>query len=175
MFAVGAYFPANNELKADGTTVVFTNCNATIYAEYIHREKKAQFDTFIRHNIEYQPSINKIYSRCWGEARPQVAKPRLVNWTEAEAIRDKYYFDEVFSWLQMHIENHSPNRTSILMTILTDRLKLMLKPDQNLGRNNSYEDFFANSSDDDYEYDDGDGYRSDNSNDDSNSSDSEQH
>jgi len=96
MFGDGAYAPAENEHRADGTTIVFTNCNATIYAEYIDREKKAQFDAFIRHNIEYQPSINKIYSRCWDEARPQVAKPRLVSWTEAEAIRDKYYFDEIF-------------------------------------------------------------------------------
>ena len=48
------------------------------------------------------------------------------------------------------------------MTILTDRLKVMLKSDQNLGRISTYDDFFAIDSYDEYEYDDGDGYRSDN-------------
>ena len=71
-----------------------------IFAEVEHRRKRALFDSFISHHIEYQPYINSIYTLCYPTGSIQVAKPP-VGWIRAEAIRDKYYLDEVFFYLHM--------------------------------------------------------------------------
>jgi len=143
-----------------------TDCRPLIFTEIEHRRKRAIFDSFINHYIEYQPYINNIYTRCYPTGNVQVAKPP-VGWIRAEAIRDKYYLDEVFFYLHIHVANVYTNiqphaiintttttttttttsslnsmtnhgasnsdKTSTLMTILTDRLMMMLKPNQNLG------------------------------------------
>jgi len=138
-----------------------TDCRHLIFTEIEHRRKRAIFDSFINHYIEYQPYINNIYTRCYPTGNVQVAKPP-VGWIRAEAIRDKYYLDEVFFYLHIHVANVYTNiqphaiintttttssslnsmtnhgasnshKTSTLMTILTDRLMMMLKPNQNLG------------------------------------------
>jgi len=130
------------------------DCRYLIFAETENRRKKALFDIFINHHIEYQPYINTIYSRCYPTGSVRQAKPS-VGWIKAEDIRDKYYFDEVFFYLHLHIANlyftkelggrssmncsssthnlaNSSNKTSALMAILTDRLLVMLKPKHDL-------------------------------------------
>jgi len=122
------------------------DCRPLIKAELEHRRKRANFDSFISHHIEYQPYINSIYTLCYPTGNIQVAKPP-VGWKRAEAIRDKYYLDEIFFYLHMHIANvycnkylitelisisidhqsKNSNKTSTLMEILTDRLKMYLK------------------------------------------------
>jgi ankyrin repeat protein len=129
------------------------DCRPLILTEVENRRKRAFFDSFIIRHIEYQPYINNIYARCYSAGNLQVAKPP-VGWITAEAISDKYYFDEVFFYLHLHLANlyaskekirftrssgkcsnstnnlaNNNNRTSTLMTILTDRLKMCLKPD----------------------------------------------
>ena len=126
-----------------------------IFAEVEHRRKRTIFDSFINYHIQYQPYISNIYTRCYPIDSIQVAKPP-VGWIRAEAIRDKYYFDEVFFHLHMYVANvvmrsvqnyngtdtaiaistsickehfaNSSNKTFTLMKVLTDRLKEYLKP-----------------------------------------------
>jgi hypothetical protein len=153
-----------------------TDCRPLIFTEIEHRRKRAIFDSFINHYIEYQPYINNIYTRCYPTGNVQVAKPP-VGWIRAEAIRDKYYLDEVFFYLHIHVANvytsiqphaiintttttssslnsmtnhgaSNSDKTSTLMTILTDRLMMMLKPNQNLGVEAEYVPK-ANGNDDD--------------------------
>jgi hypothetical protein len=132
-----------------------TDCRPIIVTEIDNRRKRPIFDSFINHHIEYQPYINIIYTRCFPTGNVQVAKPP-VGWTIAEAVRDKYYFDEIFFYLHMHVSNlysittnniksrvtrssmkcsnstdqlaNNSNKTSTLMIVLTDRLKMYLKP-----------------------------------------------
>jgi hypothetical protein len=127
----------------------YTDCRLIILAELEDRRKRYTFDSFISHYIEYQPYINNIYTLCYHTGNLQVSKPS-VGWMRAEAIRDKYYLDEVFFYLHMHIANiytnkksgvivttnlvsmsteqliNNNNDTFLLMTILTDQLKNML-------------------------------------------------
>ena len=136
--------------------IIYTDCRPIIVTEIDNRRKRPIFDSFINHHIEYQPYINIIYTRCFPTGNVQVAKPP-VGWTIAEAVRDKYYFDEIFFYLHMHVSNlysittnniksrvtrsskqkcsnstdqlaNNSNKTSTLMIVLTDRLKMYLKP-----------------------------------------------
>ena len=96
------------------------------------------------HHIEYPPYINSIYSRCYPTGDLIVTAP-TIGWHEAQRIRNKYYFDEVFYYLHMHVAKictqassntassitqlaTDSDATSKLMTVLVDRLKLFLKP-----------------------------------------------
>ena len=88
----------------DGNTIEFTDCRPLIFAEVEHRRKRALFDSLINHHIEYQPYINSIYTLCYPTGNRQLAK-HLVGWIRAEAIRDKYYFDEILFYVHMHIAN----------------------------------------------------------------------
>jgi len=124
------------------------DCRPLIFEELQNRRKRAIFDSFISYHIEYKPYINSIYSRCYPTGSLHVAMPP-IGWIAAEAIRDKFYFDEVFFYMFIHVASvntqpgtilttssldfHS-NKTYTLMTILTDRLKMFLKSDQNLGK-----------------------------------------
>jgi hypothetical protein len=140
----------------NGNVIIYTDCRPIIVTEIDNRRKRPIFDSFINHHIEYQPYINIIYTRCFPTGNVQVAKPP-VGWTIAEAVRDKYYFDEIFFYLHMHVSNlysittnnmksrvtrsskqkcsnstdqlaNNSNKTSTLMIVLTDRLKMYLKP-----------------------------------------------
>ena len=157
------------------------DCRPFILVEIDHRKKRAALDSFIVHHIEYPLYKSLIYSTCFG-IDLVVAAPS-VSWERAEAIRDKYFFDEIFFTLHLHVANllsrkepatrsttsnatanattitsrtgttttitttstttietlfntssgitelaNNNNDTSTLMLILTDRLKLYLKP-----------------------------------------------
>ena len=124
------------------------DCRELILVEVQDRCKRAEFDSFINNYIEYRPYINSIYNICY-PSNIKVAKPP-IGWVKAEDIRDKYYFEEIFFYLHMHIANcysnkllgissvsmvsstnhftRNSDKTSTLMTILTDSLKLMLQP-----------------------------------------------
>ena len=143
------------EEDENGNIINPTDCRPIIVTEIDNRRKRPIFDSFINHHIEYQPYINIIYTRCFPTGNVQVAKPP-VGWTIAEAVRDKYYFDEIFFYLHMHVSNlysittnniksrvtrssmkcsnstdqlaNNSNKTSTLMIVLTDRLKMYLKP-----------------------------------------------
>ena len=144
------------DIYAPFNITIHTDCRPIIVTEIDNRRKRPIFDSFINHHIEYQPYINIIYTRCFPTGNVQVAKPP-VGWTIAEAVRDKYYFDEIFFYLHMHVSNlysittnnmksrvtrsskqkcsnstdqlaNNSNKTSTLMIVLTDRLKMYLKP-----------------------------------------------
>ena len=119
------------------------DCRQMILAEIEHRRKRAAFDAFIIHHIEYLPYINRIYTLCYPSSNLIVAAPD-VGWPRAQSISNKYYFDEVFHYLHMHVakvctqaSNNTSSSlaqlatdsdaTSTLMTVLVDRLKLYLK------------------------------------------------
>ena len=175
--------------------IEYTDCRPVIFNEVEHRRKRAIFDSFINHYIEYHPYINNIYNRCYPTGNVQVAKPS-VSWITAEEIRDKYYFDEIFFYLHMYTASvyikkrhadasssqsisisssseyfvNNSDKTSTLMTILTDRLRMYLKPNQYLGfevpyiqRDDDYDYDFDEEDDyidqeDDYDYDEEDDY-----------------
>ena len=120
------------------------DCRPIILAEIEHRRKRAAFDAFIAHHIEYLPYINRIYSLCYPSGDLIVAAPD-VGWPRAQSISNKYYFDEVFHYLHMHVAKvctqasinisssltqlaTESDATSTLMTVLINRLKLYLKP-----------------------------------------------
>jgi len=153
---IDRYAPFEEYDEENGYIIVFTDCRPIIVTEIDNRRKRPIFDSFINHHIEYQPYINIIYTRCFPTGNVQVAKPP-VGWTIAEAVRDKYYFDEIFFYLHMHVSNlysittnnmksrvtrsskqkcsnstdqlaNNSNKTSTLMIVLTDRLKMYLKP-----------------------------------------------
>ena len=117
-----------------------------ILDEIAHRRRRAVYDAFINRHIEYPPFKSRIYERI-GDLR--------LGWTRAEAVRYKYYFDEMLFYVHMHVANvvtrsvkkytndtdrvistceckdhfaSSSNKTFTLMTVLVDRLKEYLKP-----------------------------------------------
>ena len=121
-----------------------TDCRPMILAEIEHRRKRAAFDTFIQHHIEYIPYITRIYTLCYPSNDLIVAAPDR-GWHQAQSISNKYYFDEVFHYLHMHVAKVctqassntassltqlaiNSDATSTLMTVLVDRLKMYLKP-----------------------------------------------
>ena len=121
-----------------------TDCRPMIIAEIEHRRKRAAFDSFIAHHIENPLYKNSIYSTCYPVGNMLRAQP-AVGWPRAEQVRDKYYFDEMFFYLHLYagkiVTNTTSERyssiitlardsdaTSTLMTVLTDRLKMYLKP-----------------------------------------------
>ena len=152
---IDKYAPSEEFEDINGNIINPTDCRTIIVTEIDNRRKRPIFDSFINHHIEYQPYINIIYTRCFPTGNVQVAKPP-VGWTIAEAVRDKYYFDEIFFYLHMHVSNlysittnnmksrvtrssmkcsnstdqlaNNSNKTSTLMIVLTDRLKMYLKP-----------------------------------------------
>ena len=69
-----------------------------ILDEIQHRLRRAAFDSFISHHIEYPPLIHNIYSRCYPSGDLRVASP-VIGWDRAEAVRNKYYFDELYAFL----------------------------------------------------------------------------
>ena len=138
------------------TAVQFKNheCKQMILDEIQHRVRRASFDSFINHYIEYQPHIDEIYSTCYPAGDLRVATPD-VGWTRAEAVRDKYYFNEILFYVHLYVANvlskktrstrqtksasrrcsnsrgmlaSNSNTTSTLMMVLADRLMMYLKP-----------------------------------------------
>ena len=135
------YEPGEREVYDDygnmywykGEPIVFhyTDCRPLIFAEVEHRRKRALFDSFINHHIEYQPYINSIYTLCYPTGNRQVAKPPVGS-IRAEELRDKYYFDEIFFYLHLHVTNIKYRNISTLMSILNMNLRKFLIPDQKL-------------------------------------------
>lgn len=113
--------------------------------ELVERRRRDAYDAFINHHIEYQPLKSRIYSICYpdGEVRP--SKPP-IGWTRAEAVRDKFYFDEIQFYVHMYVakvftrsdtvstsecKEHfvsNSDKTFTLVKVLGDRLKEYLKP-----------------------------------------------
>jgi hypothetical protein len=145
------------------------DCRPLILEEIEHRKKRIVFDNFITHHIDYPSYKLAIYSTCY-PTDILVAAPS-IGWKLAEEIRNKYFFDEIFFILHLHVANllsrkephrsttanassttitstaetttiktlltsstsitelaNNNNDTSLLMNLLTDRLKEYLKP-----------------------------------------------
>lgn len=128
-------------------------CKQMILDEIQHRLRRKAFDSFIDYHIKYPLLINSIYLSCFpsGDLRP--ATP-TIGWPRADALRNKYYFDEVLFYVHLFVANelakklpHKKTRsssrrcsnivsclaknnddTSTLMTVLSDRLKMFLAP-----------------------------------------------
>jgi hypothetical protein len=118
------------------------DCRTRILAEIEHRIKRKAFDEFINHHIEYKPYINKIYAICYPDGNLRIAAPS-ISWKQAEAVCNKYYWDEVFWYVNLHvtkiciqstsntyrsITQHIDNNNKIytLMQVLSDRLRQYL-------------------------------------------------
>jgi len=128
------------------------SCSLKIVEELENRNMRIEFNAFINRFIEYKPYRDIIYYRCnYGNSKKSVP---YNGWDFAFALRDKYYFDEIFFYLHLHVakvlnmkakmiitrssikkstSNRSQlvmnsNTASTLMTVLTDKLKLLLKP-----------------------------------------------
>jgi hypothetical protein len=137
------------------TNVTFKNqeCKQMILDEIQHRVRRATFDSFINHHIEYPPLIHDIYSRCYPSGDLRVAAP-VIGWDRAEAVRNKHYFNEILFYVHLYVANvlskrstkqttqsssrrcsnsrgmlaSNSNTTSTLMMVLADRLMMYLKP-----------------------------------------------
>ena len=77
-------------------------CENMIVNEIQHRLRRTAFDSFIIHHIEYPLLIDNIYSRCFPSGDLRVASPP-IGWDRAEALRNKFYFDEVLFYLHLII------------------------------------------------------------------------
>ena len=130
-------------------------CKQMILDEVQDRLRRAVFDSFINHHIEYPPLINNIYLTCYPSGDLRVASP-AIGWDRAEAVRNKYYFDEVLFYVHVYVANELAKKakipqkrtrassrrcsniqaylatnsddTSTLMTVLANRLKMYLQP-----------------------------------------------
>ena len=125
----------------------YQDCRPILEIAKEQRLRRALFDSFITHHIEYQPLIDNIYSLCFPSGTLRVTVPPM-GWKRADAVRNKYYLDEVFFYLHLHvadvhtkkIASSSTNNsssftelacnsddTSTVMALLADRLKLYLQ------------------------------------------------
>jgi len=131
------------------------DCRPMIIAAIEHRlevKKKSSFDTFTSHYINYPLYITRLNSICFPTGDPNILIP-AVGWEAATALRNKFYFDEIFFYLHLNVakvytnknkqitdeETHFSNiaefanvnnDTSTLMTVLSDYLKMYLNPDK---------------------------------------------
>jgi hypothetical protein len=144
-----------DENRVNAIEIMNQECKKMILDEVQDRLRRAVFDSFVNHHIEYQSYIDNIYSTCYPSGDLRVALP-LIGWTRAEAVRDQYYFDEILFYVHLHVANvlsksRSSNRrtrsasrrcsnsrgflannsdmTSTLMIVLADRLKMFLQPE----------------------------------------------
>jgi len=111
--------------------------------------KRECFNDFLENFIEYDSYKAIIYEKCFPTVPLNAITPS-IGWSETEALLTKYYFDEIFFLIHFNIAicytNNKPgantilmseskeylannnNKTSLLMSILTNRLILMLMP-----------------------------------------------
>ena len=82
-------------------------CKQMILDEILHRIRRAAFDSFISHHIEYPRLVHNIYSTCYPSGDLRVASP-AIGWDRAEAVRNKYYFDEVLFYVCLLYTSPSP-------------------------------------------------------------------
>jgi len=124
------------------------DCRPLVEIAKEQRRRRTLFDSFVTHHIEYPPLIDNIYSTCFPSGTLRVTVPP-VGWLRADAVRNKYYLDEVFFYLHLHVaavhtkklssgavaSNNSSgftelacnsDDTSTVMALLADRLKLYL-------------------------------------------------
>jgi ankyrin repeat protein len=125
--------------------IINTECQEMVLNEIENRTKRAEFDSFIVHYLEYHPYKDKIYTRCFPTGDLRIATPP-IGWLKAYSLRDKYYFDEILFYVHLYVANeqskkfpnnndniksylsNNNNVTYTLMKILSDRLKMYLKP-----------------------------------------------
>ena len=143
----------NMEFKVMFESLENQECKQMIFDEIQNRLRREAFDSFIAHHIKYPPLINNIFSTCYPSGDLRVASP-AIGWDRAEEVRNKYYFDEVLFYVHLFVANelakklpHKRTRsssrrcsniisclaknsddTSTLMIVLSDRLKMYLKP-----------------------------------------------
>ena len=114
-----------------------------ILDELEDRKVSQELDKFINHHIEYQVYKDDIYSVCYPNGNLKVAKPVEIGWDKAKALRDKYFFDEIFFYVHCYVASNytsskncsnliytarNTNDPCTIMTVLTNRLKFYLKP-----------------------------------------------
>ena len=133
--------------EASTENIPHPECKQMILDEIQYRLRRAAFDSFINHHIEYPRLINSIYSRCYPSGDLRVTSP-AIGWDRAEAVRNKYYFDEVLFYVHVYVASVctrsktkrsassviaasqcreqlaiSSDKTSTLMTVLSSYLK----------------------------------------------------
>ena len=89
-----------NEAKIEN--IQHPECKQMIRDEILHRLRRAAFDSFISHHIEYPRLIHNIYSTCYPSGDLRVTSP-AIGWDRAEAVRNKYYFDEVLFYVHVYV------------------------------------------------------------------------
>ena len=101
---------------------LYTDCRPLIRTEIQQRRRRSAFDSFISNHIEHRPYIDSIYSMCFPSGDLRVAEPS-VGWSRAETVRNKFYFDEIFYYLHLHVANvltkKEPATTPVSYTHLT--------------------------------------------------------
>jgi ankyrin repeat protein len=111
------YAPVTN---SRGT--LYTDCRPLIRTEIQQRRRRSAFDSFISNHIEHRPYIDSIYSMCFPSGDLRVAEPS-VGWPRAETVRNKFYFDEIFYYLHLHVANvltkKEPTTTQVTTTTTT--------------------------------------------------------
>ena len=92
-------------------------CKQMMLDELQHRCKRIEFDLWIKHHIQYKLYINDIYLKCYpsGDLRP--AEPP-IGWPRAEAIRNKYYYDEILFYVHLCVANVLAKKTAESKTSL---------------------------------------------------------
>lgn len=73
-----------------------------IFQEQLNREKRNVFENFINHHMKYYKA--HIFSICYPSDSGviRLALPE-IGWSSAEALRDKYYLEEILFNVHMYI------------------------------------------------------------------------
>ena len=93
-------------------------------------QQRIRLFTFIDKYIEYNPYRSIIYATCYPINNNTSFPNPIVGWDIAYSMIKKYYYDEIFFYLNMYIAGNNRNRlasncnrTSELMDVLTSELK----------------------------------------------------
>lgn len=130
---------------------ILADCRPIIEKERKRRGKllkKTIFDSFASHHIEYQPYKDHISKTCYPLGHSNHRMPK-GGWIKSNLLLRKYYFDEIFFALHLHVAQvctksieksntvivaskctlaSECNKTSTLMVVLSSYLKEFLKP-----------------------------------------------
>ena len=113
-------------------TSVYEDCRPLVLSEVTNRAMRVRFDNVVHHYIWNQRSIELIYDQCYGR-NTIISKPPN-GWEMAYEILDKYYLDEVYYHLYLHLKKLGNENLGIskmkdeLLRVIMFHLRDMLKP-----------------------------------------------
>ncbi len=76
-------------------------------------QQRRSLYNFINQYIEYKPYRNIIYPKCYPTNNVVYHPKPAIGWDKAYSIAEKFYFDEIFFHLHMHVAMNARDDDSI--------------------------------------------------------------